>query len=121
MPMTHRIDVRKGTWESISCGLKPLLVHIDDRIFTRFSEGDTVRIHSGSSHKICTCELLAMRRYKSLDELLEKEDLTKIAHGGHNEARNYLLQIYKRLPEHYIFVVLEIKLLSVGRKKISTG
>ncbi len=115
----QRLDVKKGTLQSICEGRKPLLVRVDDRTFTRFSVGDKVKVCSGD--RACTCKILAIRRYASLEELLSSEDLTKIAHGSHEEARVYLENIYPEIPTTHRFVVLELNLLRIGRQPVSRG
>jgi ASC-1-like (ASCH) protein len=117
--IARRISVKKGTWQSICEGRKTLLVRTDDRIFVTFGAGEALKIDSGQ--RVCTCDILAIRRYPTLEALLAAEDLNRIAHGSHQEAKIYLEEIYAELPEFHTFVVLELKLTHIGHKCVSRG
>lgn len=110
-----RISVSKGTLQSIIEGQKTTLIRTDDRVFACFRVGNSLKIVSGD--RGCTCEIVAIRRYESLEDILASEDLSQIAHGNREEALYYLLNIYEPTPpEHHRFVVLQLKRLKVGRK-----
>lgn len=114
--MNQRINVKKGAWQSICQKEKSLLVRIDDRIFARFATNNLVVIASGE--RACTCRILAIRRYNTLEEILDREDLTRIAHGSHQETHEYLSGIYHDVPSTHRFVVLELELVKIGRQYV---
>lgn len=112
-----RVDVRKGTFQSVCEQRKTLLVRVDDEIFIRFSAGTMIKVCSGD--RACTCRIVGIRRYKTLQEILENEDLGKIAHGSHLQARLYLEDIYHTVPSTKELVVLELELRKIGHREVA--
>lgn len=112
-----RVDVKKGTFKSVCEQRKTLLVRVDDVIFVRFMVDEMVKVCSGD--RSCTCRIIDVRRYQTLEGILQSEDLEKIAHGSQQEARIYLTQIYHDVPSSKHFVVLELELTKIGHKEVA--
>ncbi len=112
-----RVDVKKGTFQSVCERRKTLLVRVDDIIFIRFVVGEVVKVCSGD--RSCTCRILDVRRYQTLEGILKSENLEKIAHGSHQEANIYLSQIYHDVPASKEYVVLELQLMKIGHKDVA--
>lgn len=112
-----RVDVKKGTFQSVCERRKPLLVRVDDVIFVRFVVGEMVKVCSGD--RACTCRIIDIRRYQTLEGILKSEDLEKIAHGSQQQAMVYLMQIYDDVPASKQFVVLELELLKIGHQEVT--
>lgn len=112
---TARVNVKKGTFQSVCEDRKTLLVRLDNLIFIRLSVDATIKVCSGD--RACTCRIVDIRRYKTIEDILKHEDLEKIAHGSHLQARLYLEDIYYTVPSEKELVVLELELTKIGRNK----
>jgi ASC-1-like (ASCH) protein len=108
-----RLHVKKGALQAIKVGRKRLLVRLDERILIRHHEGEAVTICSGDY--ACTCLVTAIRRYSSLESLLEYEDLEALDHGDRKTAEDYLVDTFGDIPEGKQLIALEITLIRRGQ------
>lgn len=103
-------SVKKATFLLIESGKKDLLVRSVSWIFPPANPGDTVVIQSEFDGKVRRClrKIVAMRSYANMFEIVEKEDLARLAHGDKVQAMSFLARIFRPDQEEGHAVVFEL-------------
>lgn len=94
----------------IESGQKDLLVRSVTWIFCRTSVGDTIEIQSEFDGKARRClrKVVAMRSYANMFEIVDKEDLARLAHGNKVQTMSFLGRIFRPDQEEGRAVVFEL-------------
>ena len=106
-------SVRKATFLLIESGQKDLLVRSVSWIFSRANPGNIVEIQSEFDGKLRRClrRIVAVRAYANMFEIVEKEDLARLAHGNKVQTMSFLSRIFRADQEESHAVVFELGLV----------
>lgn len=102
--------VKKETFLLIQSGQKDLLVRSEHWIYASSRVGEAVEIRAninGREH-VCRRRVVARRRYATMLEIVDHEDLTRLAHGTKVQTLSYLARIYRPEQEEGPAVVFEL-------------
>ncbi len=102
--------VKKVTFLLIESGQKDLLVRSEDWIFATACVGVTIEIRSTVDNKERRClrRVVARRLYANMFEIVEKEDLGRLAHGDKVGTMSFLGRIFRPDQEEGHAVVFEL-------------
>lgn len=112
--------VSRATFRLIDKGEKNLLVRSEHWRPCGLRVGDVVAIRA-TIEKGETGELLrsicAVRRYRQMTQIVNHEDLARLAHGNAVQTLSYLARIYRLEQEEGEAVVFELEPLLMEEKK----
>lgn len=102
--------VKKETFLLIQSGQKDLLVRSENWLYASSSIGQTVEIraHVDGREAVCRRRVVARRAYATMLEIVDHEDLDRLAHGTKVQALSYLARIYQPDEEEAPAVVFEL-------------
>jgi hypothetical protein len=92
-----RFCVKKATFLLIESGRKDLLIRSVTWIFSPARVGDVVEIRSEFNGKTRRClrRILAARAYATMFDMVEAEDLVRLAHGDKAQTMGFLGRIFR--------------------------
>ncbi len=110
-------SVKKTTFLLIESGQKDLLVRSVTWIFSPANPGDTVVIQSefGGKMRRCPRKIVAVRPYANMFEIVETEDLARLAHGDKVQTMSFLARIFRPDQEEGHAVVFELAAVDEGK------
>lgn len=90
--------VKAKTYELVESREKDLLVRAKDWAYDRTTIGDVVLIRAHKDKKELRCErrIIARRLYQRMTDVVNHEDLTRMAHGDATQTLSYLARIYRQ-------------------------
>lgn len=102
--------VKKETFLLIQSGQKDLLVRSEHWIYASSSIGQTVEIRAyvDGREVVCRRRVVARRTYATMLEIVDHEDLNRLAHGNNVQTLSYLARIYSPDQEEAPAVVFEL-------------
>jgi len=102
--------VKKATFLLIESGRKDLLVRSVSWVFAPAHVGDTIEIQSEFDGKTRRClrKIVAMRSYANMYEIVDHEDLARLAHGDKAQTMGFLGRIFHVDQEEGRAVVFEL-------------
>ncbi len=105
------IWVKAQTFQLIESGQKDLLVRSVGWMTGYFRAGVCVDICATIKNKERRCkrQIVAIRSYSTMLEIVDHEDLARLAHGNKVQTLSYLARIYRKEEEEGEAVVLELK------------
>ncbi len=103
-------SVKKATFLLIESGQKDLLVRSVSWIFPPANPGDTIDIQSEFNGKMRRCrrKIVAVRPYANMFEIVDREDLARLAHGDKAQTMSFLGRIFLPHQEEGHAVVFEL-------------
>ncbi len=110
-------SVKKATFLLIESGQKDLLVRSVSWIFPPANPGDTVVIQSeiGGKMRRCLRKVVTMRSYDTMLEIVDREDLVRLAHGDKVQTMSFLARIFRPDQEEGHAVVFELAAVDVEK------
>lgn len=108
-------SVKKATFLLIESGKKDLLVRSVSWVFPPANPGDTIEIQSEFNGKMRRClrKVVAMRSYANMYEIVDREDLARLAHGDKAQTMSFLGRIFRPHQEEGHAVVFELAAVDV--------
>lgn len=92
----HVLYTTPELYEFFDRGTKTLDIRPDHKIFDQFRVRDTMRVRFTTTHSGLLMKIIGIRRYQSLELLVEKENVSKIRPDFADLDTDSVLQ---RLPE----------------------
>lgn len=110
-------SVKKTTFLLIESGQKDLLVRSVTWIFSPANPGDTVVIQSEFDGKMRRCQrkVVAVRSYAEMFEIVDREDLARLAHGDKVQTISFLARIFRSDQEEGHAMVFELGPVDEGK------
>lgn len=102
--------VKARTYELVESREKDLLVRAKDWAYDRTTVGDVVliRAHKDNKEMRCVRKIVARRLYQRMTDVINHEDLVRMAHGNAIQTLSYLARIYRLDQEEGNAVVYEL-------------
>lgn len=102
--------VKKGTFLLIQQGRKDLLVRSENWFYASAGVGQIVEIRAqiDGREAVCRRRVVARRDYATMLEIVDHEDLERLAHGNKVQTLSYLARIYRPDQEEAPAVVFEL-------------
>jgi len=103
-------SVKKTTFLLIESGQKDLLVRSVSWVFPPANPGDTIEIQSEFDGKMRRClrKIVAIRLYANMFEIVDREDLARLAYGDKAQTMSFLGRIFRPHQEEGHAVVFEL-------------
>jgi ASC-1-like (ASCH) protein len=105
------LRVHQVYYEDILTGKKTAELRPARSSYQSMAPGDHVQFECNQDGRKIEVEITDVRLYKSLDEVGDNEDISKIAPGmDHQSALRKARQLFRRAPEK-TFMIIEFKLM----------
>lgn len=103
----HRMPVCRRTLESLRQGQKTVFLETDDRIFTRFNPGDRLKMFT-EGHGTVTKIIVGMRRYRTLADMLDNENLQALGYETREAAEEFFGEIFEEISRDQVLVAFDL-------------
>jgi hypothetical protein len=92
---------------------KDLLVRSENRLFPAFDRGERIELCAliKGRERRCIREVVARRTYPTMLEIVDHEDLDRLAHGTNVQTLSYFARIFRPDQEEAEAVVHELKVV----------
>lgn len=107
-PETHEHSILRQFLEQIDSGLKTLELRTAWDSWLRIKTGDYINFHAHGTEKRVKVKVLQIRKYHSIEDILEHEDINKIAPGMDPEtAKQKAVELFRERDKTLLILEIE--------------